>query len=318
MGIVSANTFRRIARIVAAAMTLALAACASHAPIHARYVYHPAPGSYFVVPVVSGDSVSSVADRYQVGEEDIVAINNLYNRDAVLTLKSIRVPAYGHLKDARRLEAPLAGARAPRIESRPLTPPPKSVKTARNEDRLPRPVLKPQRPAKKTVAAVEKKSVDSSWWNLFDSAKDTPAVQNFLWPVHGQVVSSFGSAAGGERNDGINILAPRGTPVRAADSGTVTYVGNELKSYGNLILIRHDNGYVTAYAHSDTVNVARGDRVTRGQIIAYAGATGDVTRSQVHFEIRLNTHPVDPAPYLVDTSPAFNSASSRARPPYPG
>jgi murein DD-endopeptidase MepM/ murein hydrolase activator NlpD len=116
------------------------------------------------------------------------------------------------------------------------------------------------------------------------------------------LISSFGQAAGGERNDGINIAAPRGTPVRAAGAGTVTYVGNELKGYGNLVLIRHDNGYVTAYAHSDTVTVSRGDRVARGQIIAYSGATGDVNQPQVHFELRVNTKPVDPVPYLAATT----------------
>ncbi len=97
--------------------------------------------------------------------------------------------------------------------------------------------------------------------------------------------STIGATATGERNDGINIAAAQGTPVRAAASGTVSYCGNELRGYGNLVLIKHDNGYITAYAHVDSFVVGRSDRVVAGQVIA-AGASGDVTSPQLHFEIR--------------------------------
>ncbi len=120
-----------------------------------------------------------------------------------------------------------------------------------------------------------------------------------LWPVQGKIISNFGANATGERNDGINILISRGTPVHAAAEGTVAYVGEELKNYGKLVLIRHEDGYVTAYAHSDAVTVSPGEHVARGQIIGYAGATGDVSEPQLHFELRLGTKPVDPKPYLV-------------------
>lgn len=122
---------------------------------------------------------------------------------------------------------------------------------------------------------------------------------SFAWPVSGPVISDFGAANNGERNDGINISTPMDTPIHAAASGTVTYSGNELKAYGNLVLIRHEDGYVTAYAHADKVLVARGQVVTRGQVIGYSGTTGDVTSPQLHFEIRHDTHPVDPRPLLV-------------------
>ena len=123
--------------------------------------------------------------------------------------------------------------------------------------------------------------------------------QKFLWPVKGPVISPFGESPNG-RNDGINISAERGAPIFAAEAGTVTYVGNELKGYGNLILIKHDNGFVTAYAHADTVLVQRGEHVERGQVIGSAGDTGDVSRPQLHFELRIGTRPVDPTPYLAD------------------
>jgi|SRR6185437_6971587 len=122
---------------------------------------------------------------------------------------------------------------------------------------------------------------------------------NFFWPVSGNVMSNFGAASNGERNDGINIAAPVGTPIHAAASGTVTYAGNELKDYGNLVLLKHDGGYVTAYAHADRLIVSRGDVVSRGQVIGYSGDTGDVSSPQLHFEIRHDTQPVNPRPLLM-------------------
>ncbi|MGH6828654.1 MAG: murein hydrolase activator EnvC family protein [Rhizomicrobium sp.] len=126
-----------------------------------------------------------------------------------------------------------------------------------------------------------------------------PNAPQFTWPVAGPVIVPFGTAANGERNDGINIAAPMDTPIHAAASGTVTYVGDELKAYGNLILIRHEDGYVTAYAHADRILVRRGDKVGKGQVIGYSGATGDVDSPQLHFEIRHGTEPVDPRSLLV-------------------
>ncbi|MBI3677473.1 MAG: M23 family metallopeptidase [Proteobacteria bacterium] len=123
--------------------------------------------------------------------------------------------------------------------------------------------------------------------------------QRFVWPVNGRIISNFGTNLQGETNDGINIAATLGEPIHAAATGTVTYAGNELRGYGNLVLIRHDDGYVTAYAHAESITVERGDRVLKGQVIGYAGDTGDVVRPQLHFEIRRGIEPVDPAPLLV-------------------
>jgi murein DD-endopeptidase MepM/ murein hydrolase activator NlpD len=126
-----------------------------------------------------------------------------------------------------------------------------------------------------------------------------PNAPVFAWPASGPVISEFGAANNGERNDGINISIPMDTPIHAAASGTVTYSGNELKTYGNLILIRHEDGYVTAYAHADKILVVKGQAVTRGQVIGYSGSSGDVPSPQLHFEIRHDTHPVDPKALLV-------------------
>ena len=124
------------------------------------------------------------------------------------------------------------------------------------------------------------------------------ASMQFRWPLAGRLVSDFGSSSTGERNDGINISAQQGQPVRASASGTVSYCGNELKGYGNLVLIRHDDGYITAYAHVASFIVNRDDHVLAGQVIAYAGATGDVATPQLHFEIRQGVHAIDPKSVL--------------------
>ncbi len=128
----------------------------------------------------------------------------------------------------------------------------------------------------------------------------------FRWPVKGRIISSFGKKPGGLRNEGINIAVPEGTSVRSAESGIVAYAGNELKGYGNLVLIRHKNGWVTAYAHNKELFVKRGDTVKRGTVIAKAGQTGSVTTPQVHFEVRKGASAVNPLKYLTSQTAALN------------
>ena len=118
------------------------------------------------------------------------------------------------------------------------------------------------------------------------------------WPVQGKILTGFGQRNDGTHNDGINLSVPQGTPVHAAEAGTVAYAGSELKGYGNLVLLRHDNGWVTAYAHNDQLLVKRGDKVQRGQVIAKAGRTGSVDQPQLHFELRQGSKPVDPVPFM--------------------
>jgi murein DD-endopeptidase MepM/ murein hydrolase activator NlpD len=111
-------------------------------------------------------------------------------------------------------------------------------------------------------------------------------------------VSAFGTRPDGGHNDGIDLAVPQGTSVMAAENGVVAYAGNELRGYGNLILIRHANNWVSAYAHNEEILVKRGDKVRRGQIIAKAGASGSVTQPQVHFELRKGSRPVDPTKFM--------------------
>jgi murein DD-endopeptidase MepM/ murein hydrolase activator NlpD len=126
----------------------------------------------------------------------------------------------------------------------------------------------------------------------------TGALPTFRWPVRGKVITSYGAKTNGKSNDGINLAVPEGTPVKAAEDGVVAYSGNELKGYGNLVLVRHSNGYVTAYAHASELLVKRGDTIKRGQVIAKSGQSGEVGSPQLHFEIRKGSSPVDPLQFL--------------------
>ncbi len=137
-----------------------------------------------------------------------------------------------------------------------------------------------------------------------------PSSGGFGWPVIGRIIATFGPKPGGLRNDGVNIAAPRGAPVRATDSGVVAYAGDGIRAFGKLILIRHGNGWVSAYAHNDELLVHRGDVVRRGQIIARVGQTGLVDTPQLHFELRRGKRPVDPLRHL----PPLTADRRNARP----
>jgi len=160
------------------------------------------------------------------------------------------------------------------------------------------PVTKVASAAPTQVANVAKEEPRTTETVVKAAAEPSGAMPSFRWPVRGRVIAGFGSKPNGTQNDGINLAVPEGTPIKAADDGVVAYAGNELKGYGNLVLIRHSNGFVSAYAHASELMVKRGDTIKRGQVIAHAGQTGNVTSPQLHFEIRKGSTPVDPAQYL--------------------
>jgi murein DD-endopeptidase MepM/ murein hydrolase activator NlpD len=125
------------------------------------------------------------------------------------------------------------------------------------------------------------------------------ATPSFAWPARGHMIAGFGEKLpNGQINDGINLALPEGTAVHAAEDGVVVYAGSELRGYGNLVLIHHPNGFVTAYAHASELLVKRNDSVKRGQVIARSGATGTVATPQLHFETRKGSSPVNPMQYL--------------------
>ena len=133
-------------------------------------------------------------------------------------------------------------------------------------------------------------------------ADPAPAVlphgAHFSWPLNGRILAGYGTGSDGSRNDGISIAAPRGAPISAIEAGTVAYAGNELRGYGNLILIKHVDGWISAYGHCDELLVKKGDQVHRGSVIAKVGATGNVNEPQLYFELRRGKQPVDPREFL--------------------
>ena len=165
-------------------------------------------------------------------------------------------------------------------------------------------VARPRTVATRTIAREQTQTVRMAKaeapepHNVTKAAQPAGGIPSFRWPVHGRVIAGFGTQPNGVQNDGINLAVPEGTPIKAADAGVVAYAGNELKGYGNLVLIRHADGYVSAYANASALLVKRGDLVKRGQVIARAGQTGNVTSPQLHFEIRKGSTPVDPTKYL--------------------
>jgi murein DD-endopeptidase MepM/ murein hydrolase activator NlpD len=124
------------------------------------------------------------------------------------------------------------------------------------------------------------------------------ATPGFRWPVRGRIIAGFGPKPNGQQNDGIDVAVPENTPIKAAEDGEVAYAGSELKGYGNLVLVKHPNGYVTAYAHAKELLVKRGDKIKRGDVIAKSGQSGNVDAPQLHFEVRKGSAPVDPMQFL--------------------
>lgn len=120
----------------------------------------------------------------------------------------------------------------------------------------------------------------------------------FGWPLRGKVLSEYGPKPGGLHNDGINIAGKRGDPISAAENGVVVYTGDDIGGFGNLILIRHADRYMSAYGHLDKINVRKGDTITKGQTIGQLGSTGHVDSPQLHFEIRRGTKALNPQQYL--------------------
>ena len=211
--------------------------------------------TYYTVVVRPGDTLARVAQRYMTTETGIAELNHLGDESHLRAGQILEIPAGDKLTRDSVL------AEADDIHARSYPPALKRVVLARADMR------------NRAIAS---------------------AGNPFAWPLKGPVIAAFGSLGGGERNDGINIAVRSGTPIHAAAAGTVTYAGNELKGYGNLVLIQHDDGYVTAYAHAESIAVSRGDHVDKGQVIGLAGATGDVDRPQLHFEIRKGIEPINP------------------------
>jgi murein DD-endopeptidase MepM/ murein hydrolase activator NlpD len=201
---------------------------------------------------------------------------------------------------------PLDGPPPPKQAAAVAPPPAMPATLSPPQAAGPQPVMPPRNPAAALPLPGEEPALPAA------AADAGPATGRFPWPVRGKVLASYGSTTGGVHNDGINIAAPRGTPVHAIDSGTVAYAGNEVKGYGNLVLIRHANGWISAYAHLDDVKVKVGDTVTSGEAFAKVGDSGGAPEPQLHFELRRGKKPVDPKEFLAPAPSAAGEGSNRA------
>jgi murein DD-endopeptidase MepM/ murein hydrolase activator NlpD len=233
--------------------------------------------------VAPGETLASIARLYGKTRNDIAHANSIAAGAAIHVGQRLTIPG---VKQAQIKTAPAVTHEAA------ATP---AAAAAKPADK-PTQVASGQPVASAHLATPATESPEPKQASA--TAELTGAVPSFRWPVRGRVIAGYGAKVNGASNDGINLSVPEGTSVKAAEDGVVAYAGNELKGYGNLVLVRHSNGFVTAYAHASEVKVKRGDQVKRGQIVALAGQTGNVTSPQLHFEIRKGSQPIDPTQYL--------------------
>ncbi|MET4370154.1 murein DD-endopeptidase MepM/ murein hydrolase activator NlpD [Bradyrhizobium sp. LB12.1] len=272
------------------------ATAAAPAPLMAPVAVAPAakPVAAVAVPpsthfVNHGDTLVSIARKNHISAAELARANGL-NPSAKLKLGT-RLAVPGARTAA--LAAPVAAAP---VGSAPVVGTLQPVAVAPAPATKMAAVAAPVQSARlaQATANVEEKTAEAP----AKAAETTSALPTFRWPVRGKVVTTYGAKTNGKSNDGINLAVPEGTPIKAAEDGVVAYSGNELKGYGNLILVRHSNGYVTAYAHASELMVKRGDTIKRGQVIAKSGQSGEVASPQLHFEIRKGSSPVDPLQFL--------------------
>lgn len=220
--------------------------------------------------VAQGETVYAISRRYDVSLSELVRLNEIAKPYTIVTGQTLLLP------DEQRTAVATAAPESEASGDADFTLPGGAV-----QDEPPPPLKRVVLPPSTNIPRPSELSDDG-----------------FLWPIDGAIISTFGPKGKGLQNDGINISAPRGTPIRAAQNGVVAYRGNELRGFGNLILIKHDKGYMTAYAHASEILVDRGAKVKRGQVIARVGNTGSVGEPQLHFEIRRGRKPIDPMRHL--------------------
>lgn len=289
--------------------------------MRAPYTIHP--GQQIKIPafrihsVRAGETLYAISRVYDVEMSEIAHFNFLGSPYRLMPGANLQIPLKSREEIRIASASPSAWPQAtPVIASRPATP----VKTV-VVNSIPRTVAVPRSEVAKsvakrpvTVAAAAPAVAPVSKQAAYQVAKlDIPPVPRrrysikkpparsskaFAWPVKGRIISGYGKKSTGYHNDGVNILVKKGTPIRAAENGVVSYVGNEMRSFGNLLLVSHAGGYVTAYGHTEKSAVAKGDAVKKGDIIAYVGASGNVDKSQLHFEIRKKGRAINPVPLL--------------------
>lgn len=244
--------------------------------------------------VGNGETLYSLGRKYGVSPFAIADANGLPKDAQLAAGQKVRIPAGGSAAPAPRTAAATT-TKAPAPKA--ATGDSEATGTEETADAAPA-APKPPKAEPLPSPTEEAAAPDTSGGQQVAEQAPIDGAPGMRWPVRGKIISGFGPKANGLKNEGINIAVPEGTSIRAADSGVVAYAGNELKGYGNLVLIRHENGYVTAYAHAKELFVKRGDTVKRGDVIAKAGQTGSVSSPQLHFEVRKGAVALDPMKFL--------------------
>jgi murein DD-endopeptidase MepM/ murein hydrolase activator NlpD len=265
---------------------------AAPAPVQAPAPARVAAGES-VHTVQAGESLMRISRRYDIPLSELARANKMQPYTKVEIGQRIVIPG-GHREAAAPRPAPAmrTAAAQPQVMQAPVQAPPPQIARPQAAPPVQKVETAPVQTAR--MATEEPANTDT----VVKQADAAGGLPSFRWPVKGRIISAFGAKTNGAQNDGINLAVPEGTPVKAAEDGVVAYAGNELKGYGNLVLIRHADGFVSAYANASELLVKRGDSVKRGQTIAHAGQTGNVTSPQLHFEIRKGSTPVDPTKYL--------------------
>lgn len=255
-----------------------------------------APGTYTVKP---GDTVWSIARETSVTPNELLAANGIASTGTIRVGQTLKIPGGSGASSLSATPTATVATGAPETSLN-------QQKAAIDEGT--QPAAAAEQPKEVQVASLPSEAGKVGAAVTQTDAAEEPAAKQapptsegadgFRWPVRGRIVSGFGKQSDGTNNDGINLAVPEGTPVKAAEKGTVIYAGNELQGYGNLVLIQHKDGWVSAYAHAEELLVKRGETVQRGQVIAKAGTTGSVSQPQLHFELRKGSQPVDPLPHL--------------------
>ena len=257
------------------------------------------------ITVARGDTLYSLSRKYEIPVNDLAVMNDLRAPFALNAGQKLRVPDLPEPKvSAPVASSPAKVASQPKVISKPATEKPASTKSVTEKPKS-KPVEKT--PAKETTKPAQTKTESKpqkqtaqtkSLGTTKSQSVPSRSSSKFTWPVRGTILSHYGAKTGGLYNDGINISAATGTTVVAAENGVVAYAGNEVKGMGNLIIIQHEGGWMTVYAHLNSMAVRRGVRVSVGQKIGTVGQTGKVTKPQLHFEIRKGTKSYNPTNYL--------------------
>ena len=300
--------------LLAAAVPALLAGCTgaggdrallpvSEAPLRQELLDVPPDG---VIRLEPGDTIYTVANRYQVTPRRIILANRLpppYTLGGRETI-SIPKPRTHLVREGDTLETVSARYRVRKadiIRINALTEPyslrpgtPLAIPRELDYSSLDLPARTSQ--AGKPAAAIGKRAAKPQ--TPVRDVRFSEGAKDFTWPVDGAIIDRFGTTAKGVHNDGVNIAARAGTPVRASYDGEVAFVGSGLKSFGNLVLVKHEDGWITAYAHLGDRAVAEGDRVRRGGVLGTVGQSGKVESPQLHFELRRVRTPVDPEEFL--------------------